>query len=103
MCVLFLEDDSNSYRLEFTDDCIDEAARFTIRSSGIAEHRDSGKCLAIKKKSPLAITLELMNDCNSNEAQLTMSVYPPKGAAHHYYLIICFPCEALADRRALSC
>ena len=65
--------------MEFTNDCINAASRFTIHSSGVAELKDSRKFLAISYKNNNAIGLELVSNCSRKEAQLKISAFPAKG------------------------
>ena len=73
--------------MEFTNDCINAASRFTIHTSGVAELKDSRKCLAISYKNNNAIGLELVTKCRRKEAQLKISAFPVKGYFGIYYYL----------------
>ena len=80
--VLFSKDNlTTTFEIEFTDDCREEAAIFKIHSSGVAEHGNSNKCLAVKEKDTDIVALELIDNCNGSEAELKVYDFPPQGTA----------------------
>ena len=79
---------ATTFEIEFTDDCIDEAAMFKFHSSGIVEHGKSNRCLVIKETNTELVALELNNNCNDGEAEVKISDFPPKGTAKIFRIFL---------------